>query len=268
MVGIILSWPQQQTEVQIREPGLAYFPKETTVIAWGDNGLLKPMPEASVWPNAGQALALHRRAFDKIGIPVDQVQGVAIGYSFNTNPVEMAMVIDGTFDASKLMESVLKGQGTDTLTLAGHPAVTLAKGFVLANPEPGRVVVGNASFVEKGLEGPRKKKAQDIVESMAPLPDGSVFVALLDTSFYMPGVKSARGAIGTNNGLWVTLKVECISPDTCSRFPDWLEQHLKSFTPGLTVNPDETNAFLSTVNLDMGENGGLLTAGSPPLLDP
>ena len=110
--------------------------------------------------------------------------------------------------------------------------------------------------------------ARKLEASVLEQPEGFISIALLDNSFYLPGIDEARATIGVDNGLWVDMRVKCSSMETCDRFPAWLEFHIKEFTPGLTPDPKKTNAFLATVDLKMDEDGGHLVAGSPPQLAP
>ena len=221
-----------------------------------------------MWPDGQKALALHKRAFEKLGIPKDKVTGVAVGYSMNATPPEMTMVLTGTFDEEGLLASTLKGEKATETTVGNRKGAQLAKGYVMIPVGAGQVIVGNTAFVEKGLQNPRPEWADELKREALNLSEGFLSVAMLAPSFHLPGLSTGVGTFGVNNGLWVDFQFQCDSPEKCDRFPAWLDFHLKEQTPGVTVDPDKTNAFLSTVNLKMEETGGRLVAGTPPKMDP
>ena len=268
-IGLVLSWPGGQApEVNVTEYGLQFVPEEASIVAWGTSEVLKPQPEAMVWPHAQQTLALHRRAFEKLGIPMNKVDRVVVAYSLNSNPAEMVMVLTGSFDENGLLTSTLEGDKATETLIEQKKSALLAKGYVMVPVGPGQVVVGNTSMVERGIQVPREEWAEALKREALNLPEGFVSVAMLAPSFHLPGLSTGIGNVGVNNGLWLEFQFQCDSPEKCDRFPAWLEFHLKGHTPGVTVDPDKTNAFLSTVNLKMEETGGRLSAGTSPKMDP
>ena len=268
-IGIILSWPGTPDKVSGSAGyGLEYLPENISVAAWGNSALLHPQPEASVWPNGQMALNIHKRAFDKLGIPLEKMDSIAVGYSLNDSPAEMVMVLTGTFDEKGLIASALKAENTEKATIEGYNGVSLSRGYVMVPVSSGQVVVGNVSSVQKGIAAPRKDWARQLEASVLEQPEGYISIAILDKSFYLPGITEARATVGIDNGLWVDIRLKCDSAETCDRFPAWLDFHIKEVTPGLTPDPTKTNAFLATVDLKMEEDGGHLTAGSPPATGP
>jgi len=268
-IGIVLSWPgPAEKAAPAKGYGLEFLPESMSIAAWGDRSIFEPQPEASVWPNGQTALNIHKRAFNKLGIPVNQINSVAIGYSLNDSPAEMVMILTGDFDEKGLVSSALKAELTEKATIEGLNGVSLSRGYVMVPVAQGQVIVGNVSSVKKGIAAPRHQWARDLEASILEQPEGFVSIALLGKSFYLPGIDEARATVGVKNGLWVDIRLKCSSLETCDRFPAWLDFHIKEFTPGLTPDPEKTNAFLATIDLKMDEDGGHLVAGGPPAVAP
>lgn len=264
--GLVLTL-QSSCSRQVSTPagyGLAYFPESASVVAWGDGEILRENPEVAVWPHGQAGLEIHQRAFQKLGLPIEAVERIAIGYALNSSPVEMAMVLTGKFDEKALIASAAKAEKTSPIEVEGISGVSLARGYVMLPVAPGRVLVGHHSFVKLGVANPRPSWEAELANSMVNLPDGQLNLALLAKNFHFPGIDEARAAIGFSPKMWLDMRLTCPSPEACDRFPAWLEIHMKGWTPGLTKDPEETKAFQATVNLDMSEKGGRLTAGTPP----
>ena len=218
------------------------------------------------WPSADgkEGLEIHQRAFQKLGLPIEAVERIAIGYALNSSPVEMAMVLTGRFDEKALIAATVKAEKTAAIEMGGMAGASLARGYVMLPVAPGRILLGHQSFVKLGIENPRAAWEAELANSMVNLPDGQLNLALLSKNFHFPGIDEARAAVGFSPKMWVDMRLTCPSPEACDRFPAWLEIHMKGWTPGLTENPEETKAFQATVNLEMTEKGGRLTAGTPP----
>ncbi len=265
VVGVVFSWPSSTPSSAEQTPFLDLLSPACSLVAWGDGDLLEANPELQVWSNAVEAFAINHRAFERLGIPKAEVKQIAVGYTLNDSPVEMTMLVDGSFDADGLMASILDNKEVEAAEIAGMKAARLKNGFLVVSPSQGRIAVGTKGLLTKGLSNPQDGLSQELRSATAALPDATGYLVLRSKSFFAPGLSSAAMAMGFHNGLWVEAQLACIAKETCQRFERWLELHLlEDFAPGATPEPQKAQAFLTTVNLVMEETSGRLTAGSPP----
>ena len=154
VAGLVLTL-QSSCSRQVSTPagyGMAYFPESVSVVAWGDGEILRENPEVAVWPDGKEGLEIHQRAFQKLGLPIEAVERIAIGYALNSSPVEMAMVLTGRFDEKALIAATVKAEKTAAIEMGGMAGASLARGYVMLPVAPGRILLGHQSFVKLGIE--------------------------------------------------------------------------------------------------------------------
>ena len=156
MAGLVL--PSISCSRQVSTPagyGMAYFRKAYPLWHGGtEKSCEKKNPEVAVWPDGKEGLEIHQRAFQKLGLPIEAVERIAIGYALNSSPVEMAMVLTGRFDEKALIAATVKAEKTAAIEMGGM-AGQASRGVMLP-VAPGRITPRAPEFCEVGIEKIRR----------------------------------------------------------------------------------------------------------------